>query len=223
MKKVLIIDSETTGLIEPIEYNEVAYLEIGDIATLGILDTFEQRYKPTKPSELGALVTHGIMEEELVECPPYGEFYLPKDTYYIIGANVDYDWKVLGKPDVKRICITALARYLIEGLDSYSQSALLYYFERSTAKEKLINAHSALADIKNCRLVLGYLLSIVDKPLTSFEDLWELSEVARIPKTLSFGKHRGLAIKDVPKDYLRWLKKQVDLDEYLRLAIGEYI
>lgn len=216
---VLIIDSETTGLIEPIEYNEVAYLEIGSVQYLDIVASFEQRYKPTKQSELGALVTHGIMEEELVDCPPYGTFELPKDTTYLIGANIDYDWRVLGKPDIKRICITALARHLVEGLDSYSQSALLYYFEGSAAKEKLVAAHSAFADIKNCRLVLGHLLKLVDVIPNTFEELWELSEVARVPKYMTFGKHKDMLVTNVPSGYKKWLLGQPDVDEYLQVAL----
>lgn len=222
MSKVLIIDSETTGLIEPIEYNEVAYLQVEDINSLRVELTFEQRFKPHKPSELGALVTHGIMEEELVNCDPSGTFTFPEKVDYLVGANIDYDWSVLGKPDIKRICITALARYLVPGLDSYSQSALLYHFEGSDAKEKLVNAHSALADVENCRLVLRYLLYVAFHEVChigSWDSLWKLSEEARIPLTLTFGKHKGEKVSKIPFGYKSWLLRQPDVDPYLRIAL----
>ncbi len=37
---------------------------------------------------------------------------------------------------------------------------------------------------------------------------------------MPFGKHRGVPIKDLPKDYVRWaLGNLADLDEYLRRAL----
>lgn len=50
-------------------------------------------------------------------------------------------------------------------------------------------------------------------------ELWEASELARIPKVMSFGKHKGVEIKDVPPDYKRWLKSQPDVDPYLLKAL----
>ncbi|MFO1382174.1 MAG: DUF3820 family protein [Moraxella osloensis] len=38
---------------------------------------------------------------------------------------------------------------------------------------------------------------------------------------MRFGKHKGVAIKDLPADYVDWLLKQADLDPYLHLALTE--
>lgn len=53
----------------------------------------------------------------------------------------------------------------------------------------------------------------------NWEALWVISEKARIPTIMPFGKHKGVAIKDVPADYKRWLMKQPDTDQYLLKAI----
>ena len=45
------------------------------------------------------------------------------------------------------------------------------------------------------------------------------SEAARIPTIMSFGKHKGMPIKDVPADYKRWLLGQSDIDPYLAIAL----
>jgi hypothetical protein len=66
------------------------------------------------------------MDEDLVDCPPHSDFRLPEGIEYLVGYNVDYDWRVIGEPPIKRICVLALARSLLPGLDSYSQSAALY-------------------------------------------------------------------------------------------------
>lgn len=71
-----------------------------------------QRYNPGKPITFGALATHHIMDEELVDCTPVASFTLPGHMDYMIGHNVDFDWEVNGRPEVKRICTLALARKL---------------------------------------------------------------------------------------------------------------
>ena len=222
--EVLVLDTETTGLHEP-EANEIAWVELLSLETMELGQTFEKRYKPSKPSEFGALMTHNILESELVDCPPPTEFKLPKQTKYIIGHNIDYDWAVIGKPDVKRICTKALSSYLVPDTDSHRQSAMLYYFEGDKAREKLLQAHSALPDVMNCILVLGYLLTTAQKKFAGesipygVEDLYQLSEIARVPIKMPFGKHRGEAIKDTPASYKSWLLIQPDVDPYLRKAL----
>jgi exodeoxyribonuclease X len=49
--------------------------------------------------------------------------------------------------------------------------------------------------------------------------LFIMSETARIPKYITFGKHKGTAIKDLDPSYVTWLLRQDDLDPYLRKAI----
>ena len=36
---------------------------------------------------------------------------------------------------------------------------------------------------------------------------------------MTFGKHKGVPIKDVPADYKRWLPGQPDIDPYLIKAL----
>jgi exodeoxyribonuclease X len=176
-----------------------------------------QRYNPGKPISLGALATHHIMDEELVNCPASSSFRLPAGTKYLIGHNIDFDWVAIGSPEVKRICTLALARSLWPELDSHTQSALLYYFERDTAREQLRNAHSALADVWICSKIVS---QIIDKlhPV-SLDALWEMSEKARIPKTMPYGKHKGELISQVPTDYKQWLLRQDNVSGYLRKAL----
>ena len=125
MPKVIIFDTEATDIKEPVLI-EAAWLEVTGFAPLTIGSQFVQRYNPGKPISLGALATHHILDEELVNCPPASSFTLPSDVAYLIGHNVDFDWQVLGQPPIKRICTLALARKLWPNLDSHSQSALLY-------------------------------------------------------------------------------------------------
>jgi len=214
----ILFDTETTGLTEP-EIIEAAWIQLSDPICIDEQNYFEQRYKPSKPIELGALATHHIYDEELQDCPPSSSFSLPEGTEYIIGHNVDYDWGAIGKPDVKRICTKALSCSLWPEADSHSQSAMIYLLERVGAREMLKNAHSALTDIRNCWYLLHHITLKLCDSITDWESLWLASEAARIPKVMPFGKHRGIKITDLPSDYKQWMLRQPDVDPYLVKAL----
>ena len=111
----------------------------------------------------------------------------------------------------------ALSRRLWPDLDSHNQSALVYYLERALARELLKNAHSALADVMICSLIVSHICGALG--VGSVEDLYRESELARIPTVMPFGKHKGLLLVDVPGDYRDWLLNQADIDHYLRKAL----
>jgi exodeoxyribonuclease X len=220
MGKALIFDTETTGLREPIEIVEAAWMELTDFPQMANVKSLEQRYKPSKQIELGALATSHILDEELFDCPASSTFELPEGVEYLIGHNVDFDWRVAGEPDVKRICTKALFSYLHPEADSHTQSAAIYYYYRSEAGMWLRNAHSALVDVRNNWYLLQALVGelMQAEPLKSFEDLYQASEKARVPLVMVFGKYKGRKISEVPADYCRWYLRQGEQDPYVAEA-----
>lgn len=227
--KILVIDSETTGKkdSQPVE---LAFLNI-DFPSLEIKDTLDIYFKPTIPIEYGALATHHITRSFLEDKPVvFGETYthVLEDFHsadYYIAHNCDFDWTVLGSPDIKRICTLAISRYLYPELDSHTQSAMLYYFFGDKAREMVKDAHNALADVQNCLKLFNKLLFVAlargeIREDCSIEDVWEFSEKCRIPEVITFGKHAGMRIADLPWDYKKWiLGKEADFDPYLIKAI----
>lgn len=212
----IVIDTETTGLDTP-EAVEVAILPVdleGCIEPGGEVS----RWRPSKPISLGALATHHILDEDLITAPPASEFKLSPGVEYIIGFNVDYDWKAIGSPDVKRIDVCAMARALWPNADSHSQGAMLYLLERADARSFLTHAHSAGADAVNCARVLRHVIKKAG-PFASFEDMWQASERMRIPTIVRFGKYKGTAIAALPRSYREWMLKQSDMDVYLLKAV----
>lgn len=235
--KILIADSETTGLIEPIQPIEIAALEI-EFPTLSTKVRWQQRYKPTKPVEYGALATSHILPEELESEPSitecrFGE-YIEENVEYLIGHNIDYDWKVFGSPNVKRICTKALSSWLFPDVDSKSQSAMLYFFMGAKAKPLLKEAHNAMCDIENNKRLLGFILDSIltlkGIDVQTIGQLYELSELARIPTKMGFGKHRGMTFVEVAKNDPGWFvwwqtKSDTKPNEYemkaIQLALNE--
>lgn len=214
--KTILFDTETTDTESP-QIIEAAYLELANPSSPVAVSQYYEQFKPEKPISLGAMAIHHILDEDLQDKRLHTEFALPEDLEFMIGHNIDFDWRVVGEPEVKRICTLALARHLLPDLDSHSQVALMYYFERATAKALVQSAHNALVDVRNCLVVLNHLVALTD--CTTWEDLWELSEVARVPTKMPFGKHRGELMTDVPRSYLSWLLKQEDMDPYLIKAV----
>jgi len=233
--RAVLLDSETTGFDEP----HVIQLAHSKPFLWGEEITVEhytvRMFKPGKPIENGAKATHHIIEADLAGCPPWsGSYYL--DAEYLISHNIDYDWKALGEqPLVKRICTLALSRMLYDDADSHSLAALMYrLYEDSEARQMTRHAHEAASDVQMTWLLLKELITDAQKGgtvLASFEDLWRLSEEARIPKRMTFGKlgpkdgNPGMLCVEVYRadpHYHRWLMNDCDIvrdDPYLREAL----
>lgn len=213
-----VFDSETTG-DDPPEVIQTAWYKLEEPMLCKILDERIEHFKPSKPITLGALAVHHILDEELADCPPSASFRLPEDCEFLIGHNVDYDWKAIGSPTgLRRICTLALARAFWPHLDSHTQGALIYHIRRSSAKSLLKDAHNALEDVRNCRIILRHILSATKDTVKTWERLWQVSELSRIPKILTFGKHKGMAFSQAPRSYLQWIIKHPDMDEYVKTA-----
>jgi exodeoxyribonuclease X len=229
--KTVILDTETNGLLEH-EIIELAYIpidvECSEVVIMG--EAFERRYKPQGKIQTGASLVHGIIDEDLDGCPDSSVAVsdLPVGLEYMIAHKAQYDWNSLGQPDVKTICTLAIAQSLYPELHSHKQGVCFLEFygkTRENLERVRANAHGAMADISMLMVVLKYMLEDRASHVETIEDLYDLSEVCRVPKAMPFGKHRGVAIKDIPHDYLRWmintLKEDADADPYLLKALRD--
>lgn len=218
---IIVLDTETTGR-EPPEVIELAHMQLIP-PDFGSGSESIQRFKPTFGSSFGALAAHHILDKELEECPPSMTAHLPGGIEYIVGHNVDYDWKALGSPAVKRICTLAIARSLYPEVDSHTLGAMLYRLEprQEDAREMLKDAHSADADMHMCNRILGRMLADKGFMFSTAEGLWAFSEKCRVPTVIAFGKYKGTPIKDLPYDYKKWMLKQADMDPYVLKAVRD--
>ena len=168
------------------------------------------------------MAVHHILESDIAGKPGYETFRLPSDVQYVIGHNVDYDIQAIKLADksvnVKAICTLALSR-MVWPDDAHNLSALIYKFTNGSvkARESIRNAHNAKQDVLLTAVLLKQICKVLG--VKDMQSLFLFSEQARIPTHLTFGKHKGTAIKDIPADYVVWLLKQDDLDPYLRKAL----
>lgn len=224
--QAIILDTETHTLNGfPIE---IAYapiqIEQGKLS-LDRNQIFDQLYSiGDEKISYAAMAVHHILESDLVDQPNFGTFTLPSDTIYIIGHNIDYDIRAIQQcgvdtSHIKAICTLALARLVWPNAEAHNISALIYMISKgsSKAKEMLKGAHRADADIILTANILMHIIHQLN--IQTIEELYEVSEDARIPRVINFGKHRGTAIVDLPSDYVSWLLRQEDLDPYLKKAL----
>lgn len=224
--QAIILDTEThtlNGLPIEIAYAPIQ-IEAGKLS-LNREQMFDQLYSiGDEKLSFAAMAVHHILESDLVGQPDYSTFTLPQDTTYIIGHNIDYDIRAIqtcgvNTSHIKAICTLAMARVVWPNAEAHNISALIYMISNGSekAREMLKGAHRADADII---LTANILMHIIYKlNVQSIEELFKLSEDARIPRTINFGKHKGTAIEDLPSDYVSWLLRQDELDPYLKKAL----
>lgn len=219
----LILDTETHDLNGyPIE---IAYAPCSfeqGVLVINQGEVFDEYFSCPEPIALGALATHHILETDIAEKPSFDTFKMPQGVQYLIGHNIDYDIKAIQKcqPDftVKGICTLALCRMVWPELP-HTLSAMYYHVmdDLELARKHLRHAHNAKADIYFTGVILKTLVEQLG--IKDMNSLFIMSESARIPKYITFGKHKGAAIKDLDPSYVTWLLRQGDLDPYLRKAI----
>ena len=215
-----LLDTETTSIDTP-EVIQMAYFSVdppSGIAGWRRSEVTESWFSPLNPITFGAMNVHHILPTEVLGHAPSSSVRIPPDTTYLIGHNIDFDWKALGSPAVHRICTLALCRHLWPNTDSHSLGAIYYYLEGATGpvRDRLRRAHNAAADIAINWDVLCHVIRTTG--VQTLGELHLLSELARIPRVMSFGKHKGKLIEEVDKGYANWYLKQPDTDPYLLIA-----
>ena len=223
--EAIILDTETTGVNEP-HATQISWVAVdfkaNQLKKIGV--AFGDDFNPLKPISYGAMATTGVCDEDIANCKPHTSFELPKNLEYIIGHNIDFDCQVLVNANcdvskLKRICTLALSRKYFPDMDSHTLLAMLYLLNYKVAREFVDKGHNAMYDVYFTYCILEQICSRVG--ITSLEQLYKLSEQARVPEFIGFGKHKGMAIKDLPSDYVNWLLRQPDIDPYLRKALEQ--
>lgn len=212
MTSAIILDTETTDSDpDTCEVMELAWKMYDGPGV------FQRRYRPDHAPKWGALAVHHIMWSDTEGLDPSGVAL--SDVHpvtYWIGHNIDFDWKALRKPHgQKRICTLALCRSLWPECDSHSLSAMAYFLlgANEETRQLVKRAHSALDDVLLCEKILGVIMTVAK--IDSLDELYLESEDARIPRVMTFGKHKGKRIEEVDRGYVKWYRGQDDTDPYL--------
>jgi DNA polymerase III epsilon subunit-like protein len=171
MSKILVLDSETTGLAGTDQVIELYYKEIAQ-DFMSIPDSFfHKRYKPSVMININAFKVHGIGMAELIKCDKSSTVTIPEDTSYLIGSNISFDVRLLKQSNPNLILdniklidtkeITALINSIDKNNKVFADTKLATLYKHFFPLSKLNDNpyHSAQDDVVKTHAVLQKLLT----------------------------------------------------------------
>ncbi len=201
----IFYDTETTG----IRADKDRIIEIAAFDPHGDR-TFEVLVNPGCPIPPEATSIHNITNEMVTNAPAFADVaaefvkFCEGDVVLIAHNNDSFDYHFL-KAEFTR-CGRAMPTWKF--LDSLKWARRYrrdlprhtLQFLRETYSIAANNAHRALDDV----IVLHSVFCKMTDDL-SIEEIHELINIPREIQHMPFGKHQGMPLKNLPKDYVKWL------------------
>lgn len=211
--RAIYYDTETTG-IRP---------EKDRIIEIAAYDperdkTFERLVNPGCSIPKDASAIHGITDDMVASSPSFAEIgqefidFCEGEVVLIAHNNDSFDIHFLKNecnrhqlvlPEWKYLDTLKWSRRYRSDLPRHSLQ-----FLRETYEIPKNNAHRALDDV----IVLHQVFSIMIDDLT-IEQAFGLLNKPKLLQHMPFGKYQGKPLKEVPRDYLDWLKKSGAFDK----------
>lgn len=204
--RAIFYDTETTGI-------KAERDRIIEIAAYDPLNdrTFEQLINPGSPIPAEASAIHHITDEMVANAPTFGEVaqafckFCEGDVVLIAHNNDAFDYHFLKAeftrsnvemPSWKFFDTLKWARRYRSDLPRHTLQ-----FLREIYGIAANNAHRALDDV----VVLHKVFCNMVDDLT-IDQVYALLNKPRALHHMPFGKHQGMPLKNLPKDYLKWLE-----------------
>jgi DNA polymerase III epsilon subunit-like protein len=214
-----VADTETTGFKPPplpaSGVVQVAWIEVDEQ-----LNTLSEKFFLVNPGctiDEGASKIHGVYAADIENCPDLKEVLGFQYPACIIGQNIAFDLRFLQPhlgEEVSSICTLALARRYVKNSTNHKLGTLIDHL--GLPREE---AHNALGDVRMTLSLLKYLMLTNDLTL---EELASASQDQKLLHHMPFGKHKGMLILEVPKDYVIWLLAQSDIAPDLRKSLEHF-
>ena len=121
----------------------------------------------------------------------------------------------------KSICTFKLSRYLDkEGvIPQYNLQYLRYYLKLNV----IATAHTAIDDVLVTESLFQRIYAkFKEQAIDPVAEMIKISSFPALVPRMPFGKHKGLKMAEVPKDYLEWLSG-TDLDEDPEYTVKHYL
>ena len=223
---VFVVDTETATMNGPVV--DLAAIEINE--NLEVVRSYETLLKPHRPIVPAAQSVHGISNAQVADAPTLQEWvdglgHNPFDVpghLVIVAHNAQFDCRMLAAEELlpeqyTKCCTLRIARNLWPDLDEAEANhklgtlAVLFSLEAGPA-------HRAMGDAVTCLNLLRYIANYAR--VGSFEELIALGTRTLSGDTrISFGKHKGTKLKDLPHSYVSWCLGQDGFDPDLIAAL----
>lgn len=230
--RILVCDTETTGLDKPIKVTELAAVECetvqeGAAMRLIVKDQFATLVNPLRHITAEASSVTGITDAMVKEAPPISvavqmmlQYYrIPvTSTFLVLGHNFPkFDMELLSRflpPKVEVGCTLKAARRHIPDAPGHSLDKLRQHCELPSNG----NAHRALADCLDTVGLINYMLG--------YGMAWEALTMTMCERiaNMPWGKHKGQRLENLDPGYLKWVRDEADATSWdLRRAVTEIL
>ena len=211
--KIILLDTETTSIDGHLI--QLAYRLYSDQTMEG---EFQSLYKPPEPISFGAMAINHITNEMVEKLLPFEGHEKARlqgllNDHIMVAHNAAFDVGILEKEGVTAgqvICTYKVAYALFPELESHNLQYLRYALGLNDAELDKVSAHDAMGDVMVLERLFAKCLAKMskDRPIEQcLKMMIDMSGQPLLLRKLTFGKHKGQEFKDVPLDYLRWLKQ----------------
>lgn len=214
-----VVDTETTGL-DPLNDGVCEFAGLRWSPGRGELGRMESLVDPGRRIPPEASAIHHLTDLDVAHAPSLANL-LPRilwEPFHCwVAHNAAFDFSFLPSVDRPVLCTLRLARKVHPELPRHGNQYLRYALGLEVPGAKGLAAHRAMADVLVTRALLEHLLAgaaRIRPGLETVEDLVAWSREPVLLHTCRFGsKHRDKPWSEVPRDYLRWMLREVqDLD-----------
>lgn len=240
LKEVLVIDTETTGLLDK-EDSEIIEIAAGKYNSANELSIEDRLFGSVNPIPPEASAVNYISNRMIEGLPTLSESFDYVDDimgfngvikYVLVAHNSDFDRRMFVKEYTRYnnvnglgvyknkenwLCTLRLAKSIL-GTDgpheAFNLNYLRYYFELDV--DDSIPGHRASCDVIVTAKLLEKLVEIGIEKCLIDEDKEirpQLNDLCWNPIKISkwnIGKHKGKKIADIPTDYLLWCISKLD-------------
>ena len=244
MAKYILFDTETTGNQEQDRIIQVGAMIVHSKDSIEVYD--ELCSAPLEIS-IEAMEVHNITPDVIENQAPYEETAFAKKVVelnqkenYLIAHNINFDLSMLQKEGFENnytlIDTLRCAKHLLPDMPyhrlQYLRYALELYKTEQAEAAKLgitIKAHDAIGDVLVMKLLLSKLVQATQEQFPGknvMETLAELTETPVLMKIFKFGKYKGREVEEIAHEdmgYLKWMRKNLDLDEDMAFTLDTYL
>ena len=244
MALYILFDTETTGNQE-----QDRIIQIGGMIVRGRaeIDVYDELCSTDVPISVEAMEVHNITPDVIADKPLFTQtdFYTKVNEYnqpenYLIAHNISFDLGMLKKEGFTNhytlIDTVRCAKHLFADMPyhrlQYLRYALELYKEEDAEAKKLgitVKAHDAIGDVLVMKLLLSRLVQEVREQFPDDDIMQKLAELTQTPvlmKLFKFGKYKGREIEEIAHEdarYLKWMRKNLDLDEDMTYTLDYYM
>ena len=225
---LIVADTETTCATPERGVCEVGFVFIDKLGT--VLSEHESLIDPQKPISAAASGIHGLINDDVADAPTLAEYFSDagegcyggklKGPIVIVGHRIGFDTHTLKDHvdgEIFELCTLRWVRRLYPDMDNHQLSTAMFALALPRPKD----AHRVMSDVYSALYLAKHIAERVGV------DLLELARLSQEPfemATFPWGKHKGVAFKDVTKSYLRWASENMkDLDQDMRYTIDLHL